>query len=107
MKRQGDGKIYSNKTPRGQSRLKGIYKSSLITVLRNDNMFRRKYDFMRENGSNSKVAENAIYRKLAATTLGVWKTGKKYNDHYKGVTQKKVAIKNSLVLCRLTKGNYF
>jgi hypothetical protein len=42
-------------------------------------VFRRKYDALRNAGKSDRVARGAVSKKIAATTLGVWKSGKKYN----------------------------
>jgi transposase len=87
-KQGSDGKQYGNKQGHGQVQLKSIFKSATISALRGDNAFRRKYDQMRTAGTPDKAARNSVARALAATVLGVWKTGKKYNDHYREVKQR-------------------
>jgi len=81
-KQLSDGVQYGNKRAFGNGQLKAIFKSSAVCVLRGDNAFRRKYDLMRQAGVADKTARNAISRSIAATVLGVWKSGKKYDDRY-------------------------
>jgi transposase len=86
-KQISDGANYGNKRAFGKTQLRAIFKSAAVSVLRGDNAFRRKYDRMRQTGVADKAARNAVSRALAATMLGVWKSGKKYNDHYQEVRQ--------------------
>ena len=75
-----DGMVYGRKRPHGQSELKGIFKSSRLDVLKGSSALRLKYDLMLNNGSTQKAAFNALGRCIASTVLGVWKSGKKYDD---------------------------
>jgi transposase len=81
-----DGKVYGKKQVYGRKQLKGIFNSAACAVLRSNNAFRRKYDQMMLAGATDKAARNAVVRMLAATLLGVWKSGKKYNDNHREVT---------------------
>jgi len=83
------GKSYGNKRAHGQVVLKTAFKSAAISTLRSKNAFRRKYDSMRESGSDDRAARNAVAKKIAATVLGVWKSGQKYNDKHKEVTRRR------------------
>jgi transposase len=87
-KQLSDGTQYGNKRAFGKVQLKAIFKSAAVSALRGDNAFRRKYDRMRRAGVADKAARNAVSRALAATMLGVWKSGRKYNDHYQEVQQR-------------------
>jgi hypothetical protein len=82
-----DGKTYGKKQACGRRQLKGIFKGAALTAIRTDNAFRRKYDQKRRDGIGDKEAKNNIARMLAATVLGVWKSGKRYNDHCWEVAQ--------------------
>ena len=83
-----DGKVYEKKRAHGQSELKAIFKSSTLSAMQSKTSFRRKYDEMRLAGKDDRIARNAVSKKIAATVLGVWKSGKIYNDKYKEVTQR-------------------
>jgi transposase len=83
------GKIYGYKRIHGQKALKAVFKSAMFASMRSRTSFKRKYDAMIEAGTSQKAARNAITRTLAATVLGVWKSGKDYNDKYKEVTQRR------------------
>jgi transposase len=88
------GKLYGRKRIHGQKGLKAIFKSAVHSSMSSETAFKRKYDAMIAAGSTKKAARNAVTRTLAATVLGVWKSGKKYNNNYKEVTlrqQKKIA----------------
>lgn len=75
-----DGKMYGMKRPNGQAELKGIFKSSRLSVLKGSSALRLKYELMIENGSTQQAAYSTLARTIAAVVLGVWKSGKKYND---------------------------
>jgi transposase len=80
-----DGIAYGNRKAFGNIQLKSIFKMAAKSVIRSDNAFGRKYERMLSEGRTDKAARNAIARALAATALGVWKSGKKYNDHHREV----------------------
>jgi len=80
-----DGVSYGNRKAFGNSQLKSIFKMAAKLVVRSDNSFGRKYEQMLVQGCTRKAAHNAVARALAATVLGVWKSGKKYNDHHREV----------------------
>jgi transposase len=75
-----DGVVYGRKRPMGQTELKAIFKSSRIAVVKGSSALKMKYDLMQANGATQKAAFNALSRSIAATVLGVWKNGKKYDD---------------------------
>ncbi len=75
-----DGKIYGKKRPKGQAELKGIFKSSRLAVLKGSSALKLKYELMLDNGSTQSAAYNALARTIASTSLGVWKSGKKYDN---------------------------
>jgi transposase len=77
-----DGKDYGKKKPRGQAILKNVFSNCAVSAVRSQNAFRRKYDEKRSWGSKDHTARVAVAQKYAATVLGVWKSGKKYDDNY-------------------------
>ena len=87
--RESDGKIYGKKRANNNSLLKGIFKSAAQDAIRTDNSFRRKYQQMMARGADHRKAKNAVCKMLAATVLGVLKSGKKYNDKQREVMQGK------------------
>ena len=82
-KQMSDGKIYGVKSGFAKTELKEIFKSAALTTLLSDNAFRRKYDKMVTNGSTGRNARSAVARSLAATVMGVWKSGKPYDDNFR------------------------
>jgi transposase len=80
-----DGVAYGNRRAFGNIQLKSIFKMAAKSVFNSDNAFGRKYKRMLSEGYTEKAARNAVARALAATVLGVWKSGKKYNDHHREV----------------------
>lgn len=80
-----DGVAYGNRKAFGNVQLKSIFKMAAKKVAHSDNAFGRKYERMLTQGCTEKAARNAVARALAATVLGVWKSGKKYNDHHREV----------------------
>jgi hypothetical protein len=69
--------------------LKDAFKSAALTSLKTESAFRRKYDAMRDAGKDDRAARGAVAKKVAATVLGVWKSGKKYNDRHTEVTRRR------------------
>ncbi len=86
--RMSDGKLYGRKRSLGQPILKDAFRGAALCSLSGDNAFRREYDKQRAAGKNDKEARNKIAKMVAATVLGVWKSGKPYDDNYWEVTQK-------------------
>lgn len=78
--RTSDGKPYGKSKAQGRVVLKEVFKMAALQAIRADNAFRRKYLEMKEAGCSERAARNAIAKTLAATVLGVWKSGKKYDD---------------------------
>jgi transposase len=82
-----DGHVYGNRKTNGRRQLKAVFRIATTAVLRTDCAFRRKYDEMRLKGASDSAAKQAVSRALAATVLGVWKSGKKYNDSHRELMQ--------------------
>lgn len=87
--RISDGKLYGKQRALGHTELKRVFKSAALSAIKSDNAFRRKYDEMRAAGKDDRAARNAVAKKIAATVLGVWKSGKKYDDKHKEVTRRR------------------
>ena len=86
--RQSDGNLYGRRRSKGQPVLKEVFKGAALKALSGNNSFRRKYDDLIAVGTNDKSARNAVTKMMAATVLGVWKSGKKYDDKHMEVTRK-------------------
>lgn len=86
--RMSDGKDYGKRSGSGQPLLKEVFKMSVFGATKSNTAFKRKYETMRAAGASDRSARNAVAKKIAATVLAVWKTGKNYEDKYKEVTQR-------------------
>jgi transposase len=84
-----DGKLYGRKRAHGPTALKRVFRSAALSAMKSNTAFRRKYDAMRSAGGDDRAARGAVARKLAATVLGVWKSGKRYDDRHTEVTQRR------------------
>lgn len=87
--RESDGKQYGKKRARGPRLLKNAFKSAALSTLKSNTAYRRKYDAMRSAGKDDRAARSAVAKKIAATTLGVWKSGKRYDDKHMEVTRRR------------------
>lgn len=87
--RESDGKQYGKKRARGPRLLKNAFRAAALSTIKSNTAFRRKYDAMRSAGKDDRAARNAVAKKIAATTLGVWKSGKRYNDKHMEVTRRR------------------
>lgn len=87
--RISDGKLYGKQQVLGQPVLKKVFKSAALSAIKSNTAFRRKYDEMRAAGQDDRAARNAVAKMIAATVLGIWKSGKKYNDKHREVTQRR------------------
>jgi len=87
-KKDSDGKMYGRKRANGQPMLNMIFRGAVMGGTKSNTAFRRKYDDMKTKGASEKAARGAVARMIAATVLGVWKSGRKYDDKYKEVTQR-------------------
>lgn len=95
-RQQSDGRTYGMKRSYGNTELKLIFKAAALTAIRSKNAFQRKYELMLLNGSSINAARNAIARAIAATVLAVWKSGKKYDDHYREEQQRPTPNQNQV-----------
>lgn len=84
-----DGKVYGQTRTNGRPQLKAVFRIATTVVMRTESSFRRKYDDMRLRGASDRAARQAVSRALAATVLGVWKSGEKYNDTHRELMQAK------------------
>jgi transposase len=87
--RQSDGKLYGTRRPVGQTILKKVFKSAVLSATQSNTAFRRRYEDKRRSGADDHVARSDVARMIAATVYGVWKSGKKYDDHHMEVTRRR------------------
>ena len=78
-----DGTVYGKTRTNGRRQLKAVFRIATLSALRTESVFRRKYDEMRINGACDRTARQAVSRAQAAAVLGIWKSGKKYNDKHR------------------------
>ena len=93
--RISDNKFYGRKRPKGQATLKNIFLNCAVSSLQSKNAFRRRYDEKRTSGSKDCTARVTVAQKYAATVLGVWKSGKDYDDNYTEERQTKTRVNNN------------
>ncbi|MCF8356886.1 MAG: transposase [Melioribacteraceae bacterium] len=78
------GRSYGKRKPRYSRRLKGVYKSAAIRAVNHDNPVRDYYDYLvTEKKLMEKNAVNTIARDIAKVSLGIIKSGKKYQPYKK------------------------
>jgi len=87
--RMSDGKLYGRRRSLGHPILKDAFRGAALSSLNGSNAFQREYDAQRIEGKSAKEARNKIAKMVAATVLGVWKTGKPYDDKHWEVTRKR------------------
>ena len=81
--KRSDGRSYGKKPAHGCPMLKGVFRSAVLSAKKSNTAFKRKYDARRAAGADDRRARNSVAKKLAATVLAVWKSGKNYDDNYK------------------------
>jgi transposase len=87
--RTSDGKPCGRKASQGQAVLKDVFKNAALAAIRSDCALRRRYESMVAAGKNERDARNDVARRIAATVLGVWKSGKEYDDKRQEVTRER------------------
>lgn len=83
------GKSYGKKNPRYCRQLKSVYKSGVLAAIGGNNPIDDYYEYLiREKNYPEYNARNQACRRLAILSLGVFRSGKKYQpyrrDHVKG-----------------------
>jgi len=83
------GRSYGKKRPRYSRQLKSVYKSAVIAAIGGNNPINSYYEYLIcEKGYSEHNARQSACRRLAILSLGVFKSGKKY-DPYRSVYVKK------------------
>ena len=73
------GRSYGKKYPRFSRQLKSVYKSGVISAIGGNNPIKDYYEYLiREKGYPEHNARQKACRRLAILSLGVFKSGKKY-----------------------------
>lgn len=79
MQRSG-GRDYPSARIHGNRILKCVYKMAAHRAITGSSALKEYYESIRLKGASAKAARNAVARKIATISLGVWKNGSKYND---------------------------
>jgi len=92
LERISGGRSYGKKNPRFSRQLKCVYKSGVLAAIEGNNPISDYYDHLiQEKGYPEHNARHKACRRLAILSLGVFKSGKKYQpyrgDHVKGVKE--------------------
>ncbi len=76
------GKSYGKRRPRYCRQLKSVYKSATIAAIGGNNPINDYYEYLiKEKGYTEQNARNKACRRLATLSLGVFKSGKKYQPY--------------------------
>jgi transposase len=66
----------------GVGLLKALLFNAARSALRSDNVFKRFFDRLKENGKNGKVALTAVMRKILVHIFAIAKSGKKFDPNF-------------------------
>lgn len=76
------GKSYGKRRPRYCRQLKSVYKSATVAAIGGNNPLNDYYEYLiKEKGYTERNARNKTCRRLATLSLGVFKSGKKYQPY--------------------------
>ena len=89
LEKLSGGRSYGKKNPRYSRQLKSVYKSGVLAAIGGNNPINDYYEYLiQEKGYPDYKARHRACRRLAILSLGVFKSGKKYQpyrrDHVKG-----------------------
>jgi hypothetical protein len=91
------GKSYGKKNPRYCRQLKTVYKSGVFAAIGGNNPINDYYEFlMREKAYPEDIARHKACRRLATLSLGVFKSGEKYQPHRKHYVEGKKKMSSGL-----------
>lgn len=98
LEKMSGGRSYGRRSPRYCKQLKSVYKSGVFAAIGGNNTINDYYEYLiREKGYPEYQARNKACRRLAILSLGVFRSGKKYQPHKRS----KDAIKREKVLSGL------
>lgn len=84
LERKSGGVIYGRKNSRYSRDLKSVYKIGAVTAIGGNNPINDYYEYlMREKGYPDYQARHKAARRLAILSLGVFKSGKRYQPKYR------------------------
>ena len=79
LKKISGGRSYGKKKPRYCRQLKSVYKTGIVAAIGGNNPINDYYEYLiREKGYTDYNARHKACRRLAILSLGVFKSGKKY-----------------------------
>ena len=82
LDRISGGRSYGKKTPRFCRQLKSVYKSGVLAAIGGNNPINDYYEYLsKEKGYPEYNARHKACRRLAILSLGVFKSGKKYQPY--------------------------
>jgi len=82
LDRISGGRSYGKKKPRYSRQLKSVYKSGVIAAIKGNNSIGNYYKYLiKEKNYPEHNARNKACRKLAVLSLGVFRSGKKYQPY--------------------------
>jgi transposase len=92
LEKTSGGRSYGKKNPRYSRQLKSVYKSGVLAAIGGNNPINDYYEHLiQEDGYPEHNARQKACRRLATLSLGVFKSGKKYQpyrrDHVKGIKE--------------------
>jgi transposase len=81
-KKDSDGVTYKKYVSWGRSDLKCVFDGAAESVLCSKSSLRKHYDDLRQKGISHRNAKKSLARKIAAISLQILKSNKKYDDNY-------------------------
>lgn len=76
------GRSYGKRNPRYSRQLKSVYKTGVLAAIGGNNPINDYYEYLiKEKGYSAHNARNKACRRLATLSLGVFKSGKKYQPY--------------------------
>ena len=79
LEKKSGGKVYGKKNPRYCRQLKNVYKTGVLAAIKGGNPIHDYYEYLiREKNYPEYQARHQASRRLATLSLGVFKSGKKY-----------------------------
>jgi len=99
LERISGGRSYGKKEPRYSRQLKSVYKTGAVAAIGGENPINDYYEYLiLEKGYAQHNARNAVARRLAILSLGVFKSGKNFKPN--GRRDKKLRKKTGNQACR-------
>lgn len=86
-------KSYGKRSPRYCRQLKNVYKTGVSAAIGGNNPINDYYEYLIEKGETEYNARHKACRKLAALSLGVFKSGKKYQPYKRSSQEDSVSVR--------------